>query len=245
LTERGVPVHDLVVDPQALAAFKNQVPFAATYHGGAAGGVWDEKVLEHFIAYQLAKLGELGPDDVYVDVAACTSPWVRLLREHRGIQAYAIDLTVAGPFRGLPYYRAENATRTSFAAASVRAMSLQCAYEMFEGDDDVALLREAARILVSGGRVVISPLYLHTHYCSYSTPDYWGKGRSDPRAKEYLRLDLLGVPSSRKYDADTLKERVLDPLERIGLTYRVHALRNKADLGVGIYCHFVLEVQKP
>lgn len=245
LAEHGVAVQDLVIDPRAFTEFKKKIAFPANYHGGAAGGVWDEKILEHFIAYELARLDDLGPDDVYVDVAACASPWARLLREQRRLQAYAIDLTVASPFRGLPYYHAENATRTSFADASVLAMSLQCAYEMFEGDDDVGLLREAARILSAGGRLVISPLYMHTHYCSYSTPDYWGTGRSDPLAKEYLRLDFLGVPSSRKYDAGKLRERVLDPLERFGLAYNLHALRNKAELGAGIYCHFVLEVRKP
>ena len=120
---------------------------------------------------------------------------------------------------------------------------MHCAYEMFTGDDDKGLLNEMARILKPGGKVVIVPLYMHTHYCSYSTPEYYGKGYSC-QAKEYVRVDCFGVPSSRKYDAKQLKERVLDRIQSLGMRYKLLVLRNKAEVGTGIYCHFILEVYK-
>ncbi|WP_425482769.1 hypothetical protein [Caldichromatium japonicum] len=80
----------------------------------------------------------------------------------------------------------------------MRGASLHCAFEMFAGDDDVLFVQEAARLLVPGGRVVILPLYMYTHYCAYSTPEYWGRGHSDPAAVEYVRMDTWGVLSSRK-----------------------------------------------
>ena len=113
---------------------------------------------------------------------------------------------------------------------------------MFAGDDDTYLVREAARILAPGGRVVILPLYMHTHYCAYSTPEYWARGHSDPAAVEYVRTDTWGVPSSRKYDAPALVRRVLGPANEAGLGYRLRALRNQAELGENIYCHFILEL---
>ena len=115
---------------------------------------------------------------------------------------------------------------------------------MFQGDHDRLLIKELARILRPGGKVIILPLYMHTHYCAYATPEYFGKGYADVDAKEYIRMDCYGVPSSRKYDARRLKERVLDPIKQAGLSYRLHALRNKAALGTGIYCHFILEIEK-
>jgi hypothetical protein len=115
---------------------------------------------------------------------------------------------------------------------------------MFMGQDDTRFIQELARILKVGGKVVILPLYMHTHYCAYSTPEYFGKSYSDPAAKEYVRLDCSGVPSSRKYDPLKLKERVLDAIIAAGLRYKVLVLRNKNELGKSIYCHFILEIEK-
>ena len=115
---------------------------------------------------------------------------------------------------------------------------------MFQGDHDKLLIKELARILRPGGKVIILPLYMHTHYCAYATPEYFGKGYADTDAKEYIRMDCYGVPSSRKYDAQRLKERVLAPIQQAGLRYRLLALRNKSALGTGIYLHFILEIEK-
>lgn len=240
----GVTVEDYRVDPESFARFKAEKPFPEDYHGGQTGGVWDEKLLEHFIAARLLGLDDYGAEDTYVDVAACHSPWARYLREVRGLNAWAIDLAVGQAFRDLPYYRCEDATATTFADASVRGASLHCAFEMFAGNDDIEFMREAARIMAHGGKVVVVPLYLHTHYCSYSTSEYWGRGYSDPAAIEYVRMDTWGVPSSRKYDAQALVRRVLDPAIEAGLSYRLRALRNKEELGMNVYCHFILELSR-
>lgn len=231
--------------PEQFAQFQAEQWFPPNYHGGQASGVWDEKLLEHWIAGERLGLAEFGADDIYVDVAAASSPWARTLRERRGLSAFAIDLAPVGEaYRDLPYYRAENATQSSFADHSVRGVSLHCAYEMFMGNDDTQLIVELARILKPGGKAVILPLYMHTHYCAYATPDYFGKGYSDPDAKEYIRFDCYGIPSSRKYDAATLQRQVLEPVQAAGLHYRLLALRNKEALGSNIYCHFILEITR-
>lgn len=241
----GVTVHDYSPPAEEFAAFVQAGYFPSDYHGGVDSGVWDEKLLEHWITADLLGLMQYEASDIYVDVAASSSPWAKIVRERFGKSAFAIDLSQAGPeYRELEYYRIENATATKFPESSVRGASLHCAYEMFARDDDVQLLREMARILRPGAKLIIAPLYMHTHYCAYSTAEYYGKGYSDPRAKEYVRLDCTGVPSSRKYDARTLKERVLTPLESFGMKYRLFALRNKEELGTGIYCHFILEVAR-
>lgn len=183
--------------------------------------------------------------DIYIDVAAASSPWAQKLRDRQNVAAHAIDLcAVDKAYQHLPYYRIENATKTTFADASVAGASLQCAFEMFMHTDDTNFILEAARILKPGGKVIVLPLYMHTHYCAYATPEYFGKGYQDVGAKEYVRLDCNGVPSSRKYDAQQLKLRVLDPIIANGMRYRLHALRNKTELGSNIYCHFILEIEK-
>ena len=245
LTKLGIPIKDYVVKAETFHQFKQDFLFPEDYHGGIKSGVWDEKLLEHFIAFERLGLKNYRPQDIYIDMAACGSPWAKILKEKQNLaSSYAIDVSIAVQYAHLSYYKKENAISTSFSASSVKGASLQCAYEMFTGNDDIDLLKEAARILSPGGKMIIVPLYMHTHYCSYSTPEYWGKGFSDQEAKEYVRLDCFGVPSSRKYDAFKLKERVLEVIQNLGMSYQLYALRNKDNLGSNIYCHFILEIIK-
>ena len=244
LRNLGVVVHDYGPPVERFCEFRAAGYFPEHYHGGQRSGVWDEKLLEHWIAADQLDLFKYDESDVYVDVAACGSPWAKVLRERHGIQAYAIDLDINPEYSALDFYREENATSTRFADSSVRGMSLQCAFEMFLESDDLKFIPEIGRILKPGGKAIILPLYMHTHYCAYSTPDFFGKGYSDPDAKEYVRMDSFGVPSSRKYDAETFKKRVLDPITSLGMRYKLMALRNKSEFGDNIYCHFILGIEK-
>jgi hypothetical protein len=183
LTELGISIKDYTISANQFRAFQENFPFPKDYHGGINSGVWDEKLFEHFIAFELLGLKNYNQQDIYVDVAACGSPWAKMIREKLHIASYAIDLNIGTQYAHLNFYKKENATKTSFSASSVKGTSLQCAYEMFIGNDDIDLLKEAARILSPGGKMIIVPLYMHTHYCSYSTPEYWGKGFSDKKQK--------------------------------------------------------------
>ncbi len=229
-------------EQKAFADFCARFPFPESYLAAFPAAIRLEKQFEHFVAHDLLGLDGYTQADTYVDIAACASPWVEMLRQGSGLPAIAIDLAVAHSYSQLPYYQQQNATATRFGDASVSGASLQCAYEMFQGNDDIALLAELARVLRPGGRCVIAPLYLHTHHCGYSTPEYYGRGYADSGAREYLRRDCWGVPFSRKYDADTLLRRVLLPIEQHGMRYRLHMLRNAQDIAPGLYCHCILEI---
>ena len=124
-------------------------------------------------------------------------------------------------------------------------MALHCSYEMFVQTSDTDLIVEMARVLKPGGKAIILPLYMHTHFCAYSTPEYYGRGYTDTSATEYINMDYYGVPSSRKYDPKNLIDRVLAPIEANNLQYSLKVLRKKEDFGRDIYCHFVLEITKP
>jgi SAM-dependent methyltransferase len=239
----GVSVKPLVLSRSEFDEFKRRFSFPADYHGGKEGGVYDEKLLEHFIAYNLSGLKEFGENDIYVDVAACASPWAKILRKS-DITAFAIDLELGSNYKSLDYYRHADATQTFFDDSSVAAMSLQCAYEMFSGDDDWKYLEECRRILKPGGTVVISPLYMHKHECGYSTAEYYLKGHADENARQYVRRSIWGVPYSRKYSAESLKNRVLDRISQLGMTFTLYKLENKPELGENIYCHFILAFTK-
>lgn len=242
LKELQVPCFDFVVEPDEFRDFVHRAAFPAGYHGGVGGGVYYEKLLEHYVAWKFLFLDDAAYGS-YVDVAACSSPWAMILRRN-GIESFAIDLSVSAEYSSLAYYRQENATMTSFKDGDIGRASLQCAYEMFLGGDDVDLLSELSRILKPGGRAVISPLYMHTHPCYYQSAEYYGKSYGDTGAKAYVRRDCWGVPASRKYSPETLKSRVWDRAIAVGLQPKLFALRNKSEISPEIYLHFILVLEK-
>ena len=245
LSSISVDIHNFDVSIDQFKSFTKDNWFSDKYVGGPTSRVWNEKLLEHYIASILLDLKNYSRDDIYIDVAACNSPWAKQLRINYSINAFAIDLApVSNDFINLSYYLKENATKTSFADNSVRGVSLQCAYEMFQKEDDVLFIDELSRILKRGGKAIILPLYMHTHYCAYSTPEYFGKGYTPKYAKEYIRMDCGGVPSSRKYSANYLKKRILDRIKKAGLNYYIFVLRNKEKIDSDIYCHFILQIEK-
>ena len=244
LKAAGILVEDYIVKVSAFEGFVQEYKFPKDYHGGSDSCVYYEKLLEHYVAFDLLELEKnSGTDRLYIDVAADNSPWTKILRHH-GIAAYATDIKRPRQYGKHKFFLVQNATRTTFRDNSISSMSLQCAYEMFVGVDDRDFIREAARILQPGGRIVISLLYMHTHPCCYSSPEHYGRGHADPGAREYIRKDAWQILSSRKYDVETLKKRVLALIDSHGMRYKMRILRNKKQIHPEIYLHFILEIIK-
>jgi len=240
---RNIFLNIYCVFPCDFNDFAKKFEFGNDFYDGKNNPIWTEKVLEHFIAWELV-VKDLKKDEHYIDVAASSSPWVKLLNEN-GLKATGVDLVESNKFKDNPNYLVMDATKTTFKDGSVSGVSLQCAFEMFTGDDDTNLIIELGRILKPGGKAVIVPLYMHTHYCGYTTKEFrFSKKYHDSGAKLYLRKDCSGVPFSRKYDVAALKERVLDVAHKSGLEYKIYVLRNGKEINEGVYCHFILELVK-
>lgn len=242
LLSRGFQLEDYTVDPSDVTRFFSDFHFGSRFYNGK-GPLYTEKVLEHYIAFQLG-VQRMPAGGQYMDIAACNSPWAMILRQ-KGYRADAIDLEPSREFSHLPYYHVMDATRMSLPDSSVDCASLQCALEMFIHDADTRLMGELGRILKPGGRAIIVPLYLHRRYCGYCTPEYWHcKQYHDPEAELFVNSKGFGVPFSRKYDVDQLKRRVLDPLQGNGMSFTLRVLRNGPLIDPAIYCHFILEIRK-
>lgn len=239
----GIDVTDYVVDPNEFRDFSNAAGFPPDYHGGIDGGVYLEKILEHFVAWDLLALKNDDRRVPYLDIASAASPWAKLLRA-MDREAYSIDLERSSQFANLAYYLEGDATAAPFDSGTIGSASLQCAFEMFHGDADTRLISELARLLRSGGRAVICPLYMHTHACFYQSPEHYGRTSVDPGATRYVRRNASRVPSSRKYSAATLTSRVWKPALAAGLQPRIYALRNGPAIGEDIYLHFILVLDK-
>lgn len=243
LKQQGIAFTEITIDKSDFETFKTQFNFGSDFYGGPNTRVYEEKILEHFISYKFA-IQKMGSNlDIYVDVAAANSPWAKLLRD-KGYNAYAIDRSPSR-FKNLEYYKTMDATATSFHEDSVGSVSLQCAYEMFNHDDDIKLIHELRRILISGGRAIISPLYMNTHYSGYCSPEFWDKSEFHPiDAKVYINIHSGGIPFSRKYDAEQFSKRIVKTIQENNLDYHLYVLRNGKEIDPNIYCHFILEIIK-
>jgi hypothetical protein len=127
LSDLGIAAEPLQFSSEEFRDFRNQFPFPLDYYRGRARLNWEEKLLEHFIAFRLGGLAhfDLGRD-VYMDIAASNSHWVKMLRK-KGYIAYAIDLNVGLHYRHLSYYLRMDAKHTSFSDGCVKTIWLQCA----------------------------------------------------------------------------------------------------------------------
>lgn len=230
-------------DTVEFEKFKKDLNFEKEYQKDK-NDRYERKMKEFYFAYKFLGLERWNAEDIYIDVGAAGSPFVQYLRE-KGINAYALDLN-KGRFDRLSYYLVEDATNTHFADNSVKGISAQSALEMFIGDADTKFVKEAARILKPGGKVIIAPLYMHEQYLSTVSPNYYHKGFADEGSLECIRTDCRGgIPMGRFYNVDKLNERILTVAEKCGLDTKIYVLPNdiveKDDF---VYLKYILEMSK-
>lgn len=231
-------------DSERFDEFEHKTAFSDFYRKDV-NKRYKRKMLEYYYTFQLLHLSERSSNSVYIDVGACGSPFVKWLRQTTDVQAYAIDLE-EGPYKDLSYYMCQDATNMRFDDASVDAISIQSAFEMFIGDNDIKAIKEFSRVLKPGGEVIILPLYMHTQFLSTVSPKYYGTGTADEGALECIRTDCWNwVPLGRFYDVDALENRVLKTAEDCGMTPKVYSLSNDSIEKDGfVYLKFILSLKK-
>lgn len=242
LVSVGIKPVSFVIDEKEFREFDLEFNFPPNFYGGKTG-LRDEKVFEHFVAYKFLDLARFRKNDTYVDIAGAASPWVDILRS-KGYTAFSIDLEVPNQFVCNHGYKKMDATNTDFDNSSISGCSMQCAFEMFIGKSDCKLIKEAGRFLKPHGKLVISPLYMHTHHCGYSSPEYYKRGFADDGCIQYINRNCWDIPFSRKYSAELLRDRIIVLASENGFSHTLWVIRNKKELGNNIYCHFVLVLTK-
>jgi glucosyl-dolichyl phosphate glucuronosyltransferase len=211
-------------------------------HYQKMGGVCIEKCLEHFLA---DKLTELRPGQAYIDVAAAGSNWADCLQK-KGIAAYSLDLKYPKGTHGNKI--GANAAATRLPDNCVDAMSLQCSFETFIGDNDRLFIRECRRILKDGGKVVISPLYLDMqHFILSACNTDLANAPLDDGAIRVWREDEYEEAFSRHYSPESLANRIFSQID--GLSAQVIYISNLDQIrrrfpGQRIYCDFILLITK-
>lgn len=202
-----------------------------------------QKIPQYYFTWKaLQKILE-NPESVYVDIAGtAVSPYQEILRLlAKTPNIYTQDLTFPEGVNGNQI--GGSAAKLPLPAASVDAMTLHCSFEHFEGDADTGFVREAGRVLRSGGRVCIVPLYLGEYAFTLCDPA-WGYNISADKEVVIHFFPRWGERHGRFYSAETLFKRIIKPAQDADLIARVIRFTNVLDLDPSCYTHFSLILDK-
>lgn len=231
-------------DEKDFLQYENNLGFQIVYDR-MNNARYRRKIMEYYFVDKLAGFEQWDKDDIYIDVGAAGSPFVKYLREKKRIKAFGLDLN-KGKFSELPYYLQEDATNMHFLNNEISLISLQSSYETFMKNADIDFIWEAARVLKKGGKVIICPLYLHKQYLSTVSPNYYCTGNADKDSLECIRVDCRGsLPLGRFYDVNAFYMRVLKNVKQCGLVPTVYSLPQElVEKDEFVYLKFILELKK-
>ncbi|MEZ4777569.1 MAG: methyltransferase domain-containing protein [Bacteroidia bacterium] len=237
LKEAGIGVKPFEIDVPGYKDYLKKVDYPDTYYGGGKipGKNFTEKTLEHYVSTSFIPFDE---DTVFIDVAACTSPFYTIVRRLYGCrETYQQDLVYPKGLNGdkIGGYASE----LYLPDGSVDAVTLHCSLEHFEGNSDTEFFQELSRVLRPGGRAVILPFYLAGEYTIHVDPAYnllkFHRPKIDPRAK--LRYCNWYQFFSRHYDPQALQERILSKVPDLNLT--VYHVQNFREVDPSCYLRFI------
>jgi hypothetical protein len=234
----GFRVYDFEID---LADYKNYFVSARYLEDFPSYYPFNlpEKSLEHYLA---AKLLNLNEKDVYIDIASENSPVPEIYQRLFGSKTYRQDVIYPpGMNRDMIGGDASNMPVPSEFATK---MALHCSFEHFEGDSDIEFVRETSRILTSGGRVCIVPLYILEEYAIQTDP------LVDDSSEVHFEDDAIvycakgwGNRHSRFYDPEHLVTRVCNRLAE-GMQIRFYRFVNFQNVHESCYVRFAIVIEK-
>ncbi len=235
----GVAVREYAIDIEGYRQYLRDVRYPHDYFGGGFDprSNFTEKTLEHYVSTQFMSLAA---DSLFVDMAACTSPFYEIVEEKYGVRkSYQQDLIYP---RGLSGKKIGGfGHELPFGDNSVDAVTLHCSLEHFEGTSDVQFFRQLSRQLKPGGKIVVLPFYIAHEYTIHVDPIYntikRHKVTLDDNDLFTLRYADWYQFFSRHYDAVTLKSRILDQCPALELT--VYRVTNFRHVDPGCYLRFV------
>lgn len=234
----GLGVYDFEIDvadyqhyfvtARYLGDFPNYYPFNLP-----------EKSLEHYLA---AKLLNLNEKDIYIDIASENSPVPEIYHRLFGSTTYRQDITyppgLSGDMIG------GDAANMPVPPEFATKIALHCSFEHFEGDSDIEFVRETSRILISGGRVCIVPLYILEEYAIQTDPlvECADGIRFEDDAIVYCARGW-GNRHGRFYDPEHLVTRVCNSLAD-DMELRFYRFVNFQDVHESCYARFAIIIEK-
>jgi len=210
----GIPLRDIDLKAAEFHKFvKDADYFHETKYEGYrnlyAHAIYN-KIVQHYVSILLLDHTRISDYPlIYMDVGSEYSVGPDVYNKLFDWKFYRQDLSYKPGIHGV--YIGGDAGNLPLPDESVHLITLHCAYEHFEGDSDVHLIKEAYRILKPKGRLVIVPLYLSDKDRIMTDPVV-----SVPAGIKFLdRIEVICIPRwwnrfGRLYSVQTLKNRVID-----------------------------------
>ncbi len=160
--------------------------------------------LWHYIGTELCGLDR---SSLVIDVGAQAGLWGAMIRRHYGCRVFDLDLEYKPGRRG--FRIGAPASNIPLESASISHIASFCAFNCFEGDDDSAMIREAARVLIPGGKLIIVPLCIGDEFVNLYDPRLLaGVERLDEGARP-AAMTGWGNRFGRWYDREAFETRIL------------------------------------
>ncbi len=240
LEQHGFSIKNFEISPDEYREYLKKARYQdyILYLNGSRSAIFAEKSLEHFVA---ARLLDLKPSDIYIDIANACSPTVEIYHRLFGCTTYRQDLTFPQGVRD--NIIGSDATCMPLADGFCNKMAMHCSFEHFENDSDSRFIKEAARVLAHGGKMCILPLYLFTQYVIRSNPVII-PDRGVPFESDALISCNKGFLQrhSRFYDVAHLVTRIKAYLSGMSLT--IYHITNPKDISTSCYLTFAAVFEK-
>lgn len=235
--ENGIKTAEYTINVQAYKDYLKMVNYPPSYYGGGLDPKqnFTEKTLEHYVSTEFF---DFNPDFVFMDVAAATSPFHKIVKEHFGAdKVYQQDLIYKEGIHG--HQIGGSAGKLPLPDNSIDGVTLHCSLEHFEYNSDSELFSELNRVLRKGGKAVILPFYLAYEYTIHLDPAFNLIKRHKAGIDETAQIRYANWYQyfSRHYDAAALKKRVLSQTPDLDLT--IHRVTNFKDVHPSCYLRFI------
>jgi len=249
--EQQLGTHGISPTPLDISAYRDgfmdfikHPEYAGDYrtYGGEMEHCFFEKALEHYISFKLAspRTGEVG-----IDIGSCKSVVPGLVERLFGATCYQQDLVYEPGVHGNSI--GSSADAIPLPDGSVDFMFLHCTFEHFEDTADTGYIRECARLLKPGGRVIILPLYLNANYCNITgetDPSIQADIGFDEDASYYCLIPEWQNRFGRHYSPDSFARRVWEPARTVGLSTRLLRACNWESIDERLWLRWALVVEK-
>ena len=240
LKNRGFRLVNLKIDIKDYKKYVRQAKYQdfPYYYNVVIRNNFFEKTLEHYVT---AKLLSLSNKDVYIDVANADAPTVEIYSRLYGCKSYRQDLLYQKGIKGNVI--GGDAGNMSVKDGFATKMALHCCFEHFEGNSDINFIKETNRVLQSGGKLCIAPLYLFKKYAIQTDPATLQKKGIPFESDAVLYCAKgFGQQHSRHYDAAHLMERIKKNLKNLKLT--IYVVNNEKEIDKSCYVKFVALFEK-
>lgn len=237
-SEAGLSVASYRVNIQKFHKFIDDAKYSQySYYNFCKHPNAMEKYLEHYVSIDL-----LGFDstDTYIDIASSNSPMPEIVHHLYGSRVYRQDLSYPEGMHGEVI--GGDAGKMPVLDGFASKITLHCSFEHFEGDADIRFIRESSRILESGGKLCILPLYMHRFYAIQTDPvAYHGNIIFEEDATIYCAR-RWGERHSRHYDVHHFISRVVQNMGDLKL--KLFFVENTKEVHPSCYLMFVAIFEK-